>query len=307
MTLQAEDTWTPCDAKALLSGKGVPTQNPQTQTQTLALDAGRQAELETVALETWHVQEFGGSKVSVATNGQLHEGESYIVRWTYTAGGDRKEKTAYFLWQGRHSSVGGQGTATFLSLGLKSEEDSQGAAYLWHGCKAHASAREVGKRAVECLTLFLLDNRLEVYLWQRGPLVAADSACIRWANERRCAMQTTLQYCKELNPRRPPMAYLISEGAEPLTFTNVFPRWERRPRPATQADPGQAKLVLVQDALAQLPTGGHQHPGGTDPQGPEVFLPDQEFQAVPEAESEQYESLAAWKQGDAKTGEGLYV
>jgi len=44
--------------------------------------------------------------------------------------------------------------------------------------------------------LFLLDNRMEVYLWQRGPLVAADSACSRWANERRCAMQTTLQYCK---------------------------------------------------------------------------------------------------------------
>jgi len=34
--------------------------------------------------------------------------------------------------------------------------------------------------------------------------------------------------CSERNPRRPPMAYLIDEGAEPLTFTNIFPSWEMR-------------------------------------------------------------------------------
>lgn len=28
----------------------------------------------------------------------------------------------------------------------------QGALYLWHGCKVHASSREAGKRAVERLT-----------------------------------------------------------------------------------------------------------------------------------------------------------
>lgn len=77
-------------------------------------------------------------------------------------------------------------------------------------------------------------------------------------------MQTALQYCKgrrklldrkvkgcwfvyvftktmmiflcipEMNPRRPPQAYLIFEGLEPLTFTNVFPRWERSLGPHTQ-------------------------------------------------------------------------
>ncbi len=39
-----------------------------------------------------------------------------------------------------------------------------------------------------------------------------------------------------MNPRRPPQAYLIYDGAEPLTFTNVFPRWERSPGPHTQVD-----------------------------------------------------------------------
>lgn len=40
--------------------------------------------------------------------------------------------------------------------------------------------------------LFLLDNRLEVYLWQRG---GAESSASTWHDERRCAMQTALQYC----------------------------------------------------------------------------------------------------------------
>lgn len=70
-------------------------------------------------------------------------------------------------------------------------------------------------------------------------------------------MQTALQYCTgetagkakpvvvvgimwrflclpEMNPRRPPRAYLICEGSEPLTFTNVFPRWERSPEAQTR-------------------------------------------------------------------------
>ena len=49
-----------------------------------------------------------------------------------------------------------------------------------------------------------------------------------------------------------------------------------------QGDTGPAKLVLVQDALALLPTGPHAAegplPDGMDPQHVEVFLPDHEFQ-----------------------------
>lgn len=31
----------------------------------------------------------------------------------------------------------------------------------------------------------------------------------------------------EKNPRRPPQAYLVLAGCEPLTFTNIFPYWEK--------------------------------------------------------------------------------
>lgn len=49
------------------------------------------------------------------------------------------------------------------------------------------------------VALFLVDNRMEVYLWQgQQPedTECTGSAKIRWDNERKCAMETTLQYCQ---------------------------------------------------------------------------------------------------------------
>uniref|UniRef100_A0A4W5PKD9 Supervillin c n=1 Tax=Hucho hucho TaxID=62062 RepID=A0A4W5PKD9_9TELE len=413
-----------CDAKALVAGQGVavpgdkvvPTVLEGVDVQrghgVVPLEDGRQVELSTVAVDTWHIQEFEDSEAQLESPGQLHEGDAYLVRWTYTlspadqSGEPGRECSAVFIWQGRHSSINGRGASAlrshegtqvmvpqgqeppcFLQLfqgglvihkgcradttsntgvwrlfcvrgelpeeasllevdcscgGLRSRgsiillNSQQGVLYLWHGCKVHASSREAGKRAVERLTqmcppelvlssdsplrvqeveegaepvefwnaigqqdrkaydcmlqdpgkynftprlfhlstrsgtfqgeelqsparlpgvvmampfvqeslyfvpqpaLFLLDNCMELYLWQAGEpedSPTAGSACIRRTNERRCAMQTVLQYCKERNPRRPLQAYLIQDGAEPLTFTNVFPRWEKRPTPTTQ-------------------------------------------------------------------------
>ncbi|XP_051243836.1 supervillin isoform X4 [Dicentrarchus labrax] len=501
-----------CDAKALVSGQsqegdglvhnvlaGVDVQRGHG---VIALEEGRQMELKTVAVDTWHVQEFDDSEIPVESTGQLHEGDSYVIRWTYSInsvddrnGSDecsrgKKESTALFLWRGCHSSVSGRDTAAFLSIGMNNHEESQvvvpqgkeppcflqlfqgglvihrgkreeaptnaaewrlfcvqgalpeeasllevdccsaglrsrasvvllnsqqGVLYLWTGCKAHASCREVSKRAVERLTqmcppelglsqrspvqvqvveegsepadfwaalgqmdrkaydcmlqdpgkynftprlfhlsassgsfqaeelqsparlpglvmampfvqeslysvpqpaLFLLDNRLEVYLWQRGQPEQTESSAStwsRWHSERRCAMQTALQYCKEMNPRRPPQAYLIFEGAEPLTFTNVFPRWERSLGPHTQGDAGRVKLTLVQDALAQLMKTQYPLeellrsplPEGVDPHRLEVYLSDQDFQTILEMKRDEYASLPSWKQIDLKKSKGL--
>lgn len=137
--------------------------------------------------------------------------------------------------------------------------------------------------------LFLLDNRLEVYLWQREVPEQMESpapACSRWQSERRCAMEMVLQYCRggmeseefvesehhnitvmfcffflisvspEVNPRRPPLAYLISEGAEPLTFTNVFPHWERSPEANTQVQTAEFQMnVFTAPAMLCLQSG----------------------------------------------------
>lgn len=40
--------------------------------------------------------------------------------------------------------------------------------------------------------------------------------------DRHCFVST------EKNEKKPPKAYLIHAGLEPLTFTNMFPSWEHR-------------------------------------------------------------------------------
>uniref|UniRef100_A0AAQ5XII0 HP domain-containing protein n=1 Tax=Amphiprion ocellaris TaxID=80972 RepID=A0AAQ5XII0_AMPOC len=507
------DLLSPCDAKTLVLDQsetdglvhtvlsGVDVQRGRG---FITLEEGRQMELKTVAVDTWHVQEFDDSEILVESSGQLHEGDSYVVRWTYSINTventinspdecvkSPKESTAFFLWRGRHSSVSGRDTAAFLSIGMSNQEEAQvvvpqgkeppcflqlfqgglvihkgkreeastnaaewrlfcvrgelpeeglllevdcccaglrsrgsvvllnsqqGALYLWTGCKAHSSTREVGKRTVERLTqmcppelglsksspvkvqvveegsepaefwtalgqmdrkaydcmlqdpgkynftprlfhlsassgsfkaeelksptrlpglvmampfvqeslfsvpepaLFLLDNRLEVYLWQRGQPEQTESSASAWSlwhDERKCAMQTALQYCKEMNPRRPPQAYLIFEGSEPLTFTNVFPQWEKSLGPQTQGDSGRVKLTLVQDALAQLMKTQFPLeellrsplPEGVDPQHLEVYLSDQDFQTIMEMKRDEYASLPSWKQIDLKKSKGLF-
>ncbi|XP_034075776.1 supervillin isoform X5 [Gymnodraco acuticeps] len=510
----SSDVLSACDAKALVSGQllegdgvvhnvlaGVDVQRGHG---VIMLEEGGQMELKTVAVDTWHVQEFDDSEVPVESTGQLHEGDSYVIRWTYSintvdkmnstdecsGSPEQKENTAFFLWRGRHSSVSGRDTAAFLSIGTNKQGESQvvvpqgkeppcflqlfqgglvvhkgkreeastnaaewrlfcvrgelpeegsllevdcccaglrsrgsvvllssqqGLMYLWTGGKAHSGSREVSKRAVEHLTqtcppelglsksspvkvqvveegsepaefwtalgqmdrkaydcmlqdpgkynftprlfhlsafsgsfqavelqsptrlpgvvmpspfiqeslysvpqpaLFLLDNRLEVYLWQRGQPEQTESSASAWScwhAERRCAMQTALQYCKEMNPRRPPQAYLIVEGLEPLTFTNVFPHWEKSLGPHPQGDAGRVKLTLVQDALAQLMKTQYPLeellqsplPEGVDPQRLEVYLSDHDFQSILEMKRDEYASLPDWKQIDLKKSKGL--
>ncbi|KAM9746452.1 supervillin isoform 3-T4 [Menidia menidia] len=513
---QAESTssepLSPCDVKALVLGdmmegdSGVRIVLTGLDVQrgcgVIPPEGGLETELNTVAVDTWHVQEFASSEVPVDSTGQLHEGDSYAIRWTYTIS-DKKigsdelggspgssENTAFFLWRGCKSRVTGQDAAASLTIGMSNQEESpvlvpqgkephcflqlfqgglvihkgkreeaptnagaakvttsedfghpkyrltvvfsltaewrlfcvrgelpeegfllevdccsaglrsrgavvllssqQGELYLWTGCKASSSTREVGKRTVERLTqtcppelglrknsplkvhfveegtepaefwsalgqmdrkaydcmlqdpgkynftprlfhlsassgrfqakefqspvqlpgvvvampfvqeslysapqpaLFLLDNWLEVYLWQRGQPEQTESSASAWSlwfNERKCAMQTALQYCKEINPRRPPLAYLIFEGSEPLTFTNVFPRWERSLGPHTQGDQRRVKLTLVQDALAQLKNTHcppeelllNPLPAGVDPLQPEVYPCEQDLQTI---------------------------
>uniref|UniRef100_A0A674BMX3 Supervillin d n=1 Tax=Salmo trutta TaxID=8032 RepID=A0A674BMX3_SALTR len=479
------DVLKPCDAKALLDSVGGPVRSllegvdVQRGYGLVRTEDGRQAELATVAVDTWHIREFEEEELVAASLGQLHEGDTYVIRWKYSvttvvgkrqkpgelsSGGPGRERSACFFWQGRHSSVSGKGTSALMTVELGnhrgaqvlvtqgkeppcflqlfqgglviqkgSREDDgvnntggwhlycvrgeapveaslvevecccaslrsraslvlleahQGQLYLWHGCKSHASAREVGARAVEmlkqrhpselglnsnsslkveeveegtepvgfsnalgqqdrkaydcmlqdpgkynftprlfCLSassgvfegeellsparvtgavmampflqenlysvpqpaLFMLDNRMEVYLWQgRQPDdgECTGSAKIRWENQKKCAMETVLQYCKEKNSRRPPQAYLVLAGSEPLTFTNIFPYWERDPNITTQAEGARNKVTLVQDALNWLSKNQYSVeeltakplPEGVDPLRLEIYLSDQDFQ-----------------------------
>ncbi|XP_051774863.1 supervillin-like isoform X3 [Erpetoichthys calabaricus] len=503
----AKEMIAPCDAPTKMVLEGL---NVQRGYGLIEVEDRRQAELRTVDIDVWHIREFDSAEIPRASVGQFHEGDTYVIKWTYTVtclvgkrqkpeqlstSGPGKEKCAHFFWQGQHSSVSGKGTSALTTVELGKHRGAQvlvsqgkeppcflqlfqgglvihsgcrerestnsqghldtwrlfcvrgevpaegsllevacascslrsrvslvllnahhGTIYLWHGCKSQKAVRDVGKVAAECIrqscppelglqsgsevttqeieegaepkefwealggrsrktydcmlqdpgkynftprlfhlsaasgeftaeehlsaamvpdvvvampflqenlysvpqpALFLLDNRMEVYLWQgqaAGDTDSTGSAQIRWDLERKCAMETALHYCQEKNPKRPPKAYLIHAGAEPLTFTNIFPRWEVQATTLSQAEAQSSKVILVQDALARLCKTQYSMeevlarplPEGVDPLKLEVYLSDEDFQRVLEMKKDEFNALPAWKQLNLKKSKGLF-
>lgn len=165
--------------------------------------------------------------------------------------------------------------------------------------------------------LFLLDNRMEVYLWQGWQpedTQCTGSAKMRWNNERKCAMETVLQYCKEKNPRRPPLAYLVLAGCEPLTFTNIFPYWEKDTTITSKTEGSKNKVMLVKEALSQLSKQQYSIeeltrkplPEGVDPLRLEDYLSDQDFKTLLEMSRVEFNALPNWKQKNLKKSKGLF-
>lgn len=90
--MSPSDLLSACDTKALVSGQsresdglhsvlaGVDVQRGYG---VITLEDRGRVELQTISVDTWHVQEFDDSETPVASTGQLHEGDSYVIRWTY--------------------------------------------------------------------------------------------------------------------------------------------------------------------------------------------------------------------------------
>ncbi|NXA31912.1 SVIL protein, partial [Eudromia elegans] len=168
--------------------------------------------------------------------------------------------------------------------------------------------------------LFLVDNHHEVYLWQGWWPVEnkiAGSARIRWATDRKCAMETVLRYCKGKNVKKPPKSYLIHAGLEPLTFTNMFPSWEHREDIAeiTEMDADVSnQIILVEDVLAKLcktvyPLAdllARPLPEGVDPLKLEIYLSEEDFEVALDMTREEYNALPSWKQVNLKKAKGLF-
>ncbi|XP_016301061.1 supervillin-like isoform X2 [Sinocyclocheilus anshuiensis] len=175
--------------------------------------------------------------------------------------------------------------------------------------------------------LFLVDNHHEVYLWQGWwpqDSESTGSARIRWDSDRKCAMETVLQYSKEKNEKKTPKSYLIHAGLEPLTFTNMFPGWEHREDIAEITEKEAEvcnQIILVEDVLTRLckttyPLADLQArplPEGVDPLRLEIYLSDEDFEGVGasgkkalEMTRSEYEALPGWKQVNVKKAKGLF-
>lgn len=80
----------PCDAGALLRNEPPPVSmflegvDVQRGHGVVRTEDGRQAELSTLAVDAWHIKEYGEEEVPRESLGQLHQGDAYIVRWKYS-------------------------------------------------------------------------------------------------------------------------------------------------------------------------------------------------------------------------------
>lgn len=106
--------------------------------------------------------------------------------------------------------------------------------------------------------LFLLDNEDEVWLWHgwwpdepETENASTGSSKLRFNAERRCAMETAIEYCrlKRRDERPAPPAYLVSAGLEPLAFRALFPDWK--------PDERVARLNSQVRSISSAPAGGY--------------------------------------------------
>lgn len=113
----------------------------------VTLEDGRRMEVRTVSVETRHVLEFDERDLPAESRGQLHEGDSYIIRWTYTleAQGGRPPLISYSLVQQKQKL--GQGLSLSAAEAGRPEDDSRGAGrssavFLWRGRRSRFGGRD---------------------------------------------------------------------------------------------------------------------------------------------------------------------
>ncbi|XP_076444912.1 uncharacterized protein LOC143282905 isoform X2 [Babylonia areolata] len=174
--------------------------------------------------------------------------------------------------------------------------------------------------------LFLLDIGHCVYLWQGWwPVgdedvenVHTGSATARYNVDRRCAMETTLNYCKERGSTgRTPQAFLVCAGVEPLAFQNMFPVWEvdctvrnlalqdgKMDGYRESVEEVYIKLTQTRYTLEELQE--RPLPDGVDPLKLESYLADKEFEEVLEMKRAEFYALPTWKQSQIKQTVGLF-
>jgi len=171
-------------------------------------------------------------------------------------------------------------------------------------------------------TLLLLDAGDAVYVWQgwRPPAdpdtgaALAGAATFRWHEERRCALQTAVDYAR-LRGRLP--CHLVAAGREPLAFRHLFPAWEEAEEAAQlNAEEGYgaefqraAAEVLAELSCSVYPLEKLMErplPDGVDPVRLETYLSEEDFTEVLGMDREEFDALPAWKKTKLKKDAGLF-
>ncbi|XP_050417893.2 microtubule-associated protein futsch isoform X3 [Patella vulgata] len=172
--------------------------------------------------------------------------------------------------------------------------------------------------------LFLVDNHREVYLWhgwwpegkEEEENMHTGSAIARFNIDRKCALETMVNYCRESRKRMPKM-YIVYGGVEPQQFINIFPYWvvdEQAKELNIKDGKREGYLESAEDILAKLKRTQYTFaelqerplPEGVDASKLESYLDEEEFQSLLHMSKEEYYALPSWKQRQLKQPTGLF-
>ncbi|KAI4497986.1 hypothetical protein M0802_006810 [Mischocyttarus mexicanus] len=99
----------------------------------------KQCTVETTSINVWHIDEFSHTLLDNLSNGQFYTGDSYIIRWMYSVtitgrelsglqskhSSKGRDRSVYFIWQGKNASLNEQGAAALLTVELDNEQGPQ--------------------------------------------------------------------------------------------------------------------------------------------------------------------------------------
>ncbi|KAL5006122.1 hypothetical protein ScPMuIL_017280 [Solemya velum] len=100
----------------------------------------REQDIHTLGITIWHVLEYDHYKMTSDSQGQFHDGDTYVVKWKYmittTGVKNRKgntpaqtmtgrERYAYFFWQGKGSTINEKGASALMTVELDEERGPQ--------------------------------------------------------------------------------------------------------------------------------------------------------------------------------------
>ncbi|CAM1309576.1 SVIL (predicted) [Pycnogonum litorale] len=163
--------------------------------------------------------------------------------------------------------------------------------------------------------LFLIDNRTEAYLWQGWFPKNNTIPRNRWNEEKRCAMQTTIDYCnlKGIDRKN---ALLVTAGSEPLVFKNLFPEWfddwieDLHELDRTDSSRPQRIYDLLNNLKKDNYTfeelKQHPPPQGVNPKRLEAYLAVDEFQKIFDMTKEEFYEKPSWKQLELRKAADLF-
>ncbi|XP_017767516.1 PREDICTED: supervillin isoform X2 [Eufriesea mexicana] len=93
----------------------------------------------TTGVKVWHIDEFSHTLLDDSSIGQFYSADSYIVHWMYSVtitgrelsglpskhSAKGRDRSVYFIWQGKNASLNEQGAAALLTIELDNDQAPQ--------------------------------------------------------------------------------------------------------------------------------------------------------------------------------------